>query len=86
MLSAVGTQDSMATSNMKQAAPVRAPELPPAVAAAQAEQEAYRAGREGEERRRQVRALVLIAAVALVLSMVRAGWERVFYRGWWWQW
>jgi len=38
---------------------------------------------ETHERRRQVRGLLLIAAVVLVFSVMRAGVHRVFTVGWW---
>ncbi len=38
---------------------------------------------ESVERRRQVRGLLLLAAVAIVFSIVRAGVHRVFTVGWW---
>ena len=36
-----------------------------------------------QERRRQVRGLLLIAVVILILSILRAGVHRVFTQGWW---
>jgi hypothetical protein len=39
-----------------------------------------------QERRSLTRGLLLLAAIVLVLSMVRAGWGRVFVPGWWHQW
>ena len=38
---------------------------------------------ETHERRRQVRGLLLIAAVVLLASILRAGVGRVFTQGWW---
>jgi hypothetical protein len=38
------------------------------------------------ERRRQVRGLLLLALVALVFAIVRAGVHNVFSRGWWQVW
>jgi hypothetical protein len=35
------------------------------------------------ERRRQIRGLLLLAAVVLVFSVMRAGAHRVFTVGWW---
>jgi hypothetical protein len=45
--------------------------------------EAYRRERETIERRSVSRALILIAIVALLGSMVHAGLDRVFVHGWW---
>ena len=38
--------------------------------------------RESEERRRQVRGLIVLVLVVLLLSITRAHWERVFPHGW----
>jgi len=38
---------------------------------------------EDEERRRQVRGLLLLGLAALVFAIVRAGVHNVFTRGWW---
>jgi len=43
----------------------------------------YRVGREAVERRSMVRGLIFLAVVVIVLSIVRAGLERVFVPGWW---
>ena len=45
--------------------------------------DAYRREREAVERRSMVRALILMAIVALVGSIVHAGLDRVFVQGWW---
>ena len=50
---------------------------------ARAEFETYRAGREAIERRSMVRGLILLAVVAAVGSITRAGLDRVFVHGWW---
>ncbi len=42
-----------------------------------------RTASEIQERRRQVRGLLLIALVILILSILRAGVHRVFTQGWW---
>jgi hypothetical protein len=36
-----------------------------------------------EERRRQIRGLLWLAAGVVVFGVVRAGWHRVFGLGWW---
>jgi hypothetical protein len=38
---------------------------------------------EQRERRRQVRGLLLLAALAIVFAILRAGVHRVFTTGWW---
>ncbi|MCL2659541.1 MAG: hypothetical protein FWD64_03365 [Acidobacteriaceae bacterium] len=38
---------------------------------------------ERQERKRQLRGLLLLAVVALVFSLLRAGLGRVFTHGWW---
>jgi hypothetical protein len=38
---------------------------------------------EAAERRRQVRGLLVLAAIAIVFSILRAGVHRVFTVGWW---
>jgi hypothetical protein len=35
------------------------------------------------ERRRQVRGLLVLAAMVIVFGVVRAGWSQVFTVGWW---
>jgi hypothetical protein len=63
---------------------------PPAIPAATREQQRDLAEletrhREGEhiERRRQLRGLLALAFIVLVLSIARAGVDRVFTHGWW---
>ena len=53
-----------------------------------AEQDAsrYLAEREALERRRQLRGLLLIAALVLILSVARASVENVFPQRWWHPW
>lgn len=70
--------------------PHASPAKPPAVPQLTAEQRREAARRQarqvaGEhvERRRQLRGLVLLALVALALSLTRAGAGRVFPSGWW---
>ncbi len=41
------------------------------------------AAREAAERRQQARGLVLLALAALVFSLARFGFHRVFTPGWW---
>jgi hypothetical protein len=43
----------------------------------------YRLGREGLERRSMVRGLILLAVLVTVVSIARAGMDRVFVHGWW---
>jgi hypothetical protein len=62
------------------------PALPPPellFAQEREEQQRYRAERERMERRSVVRGLILLAMLALVGSMIHAGWGRVFVPGWW---
>jgi hypothetical protein len=53
---------------------------------ARAERQEHRSVREVLERRSVVRGLTLLAVVALVFSIARAGLDRVFVHGWWRQW
>jgi hypothetical protein len=46
----------------------------------------YRSEREGMERRSIARGLIWLAAAALLVSIARAGLDRVFVHGWWNQW
>jgi hypothetical protein len=41
------------------------------------------ADQHGAERVRQVRGLILLALVALLFAVLRAGTDRVFTAGWW---
>jgi hypothetical protein len=43
----------------------------------------YRAAREKIERRSMVRGLIVLAVLVMVGSIVRAGLDRAFVRGWW---
>jgi hypothetical protein len=65
------------------AAPPQLPVLTPALEQKREEFEAYRREREAVERRSVVRALILIAIVVLVGSIVHVGLDRVFVHGWW---
>jgi hypothetical protein len=65
------------------AAPVALPAMTRALLLKRDEFEVYRREREKIERRSMVRALILIAMVALVGSIVHAGLDRVFVHGWW---
>jgi hypothetical protein len=74
---------------MQNVSPAQPPAIPaptPALLRARAEAEARRREREALERRSLVRGLLLLAAILLVLSVARAGLERVFVPGWWRQW
>ena len=64
----------------------RPPEPTPALQRARVERQEHRSEREVRERRSVVRGLILLAMVALVLSIARAGLNRVFVHGWWRQW
>jgi hypothetical protein len=68
------------------AAPPRVPEPTRALLADRAASMERRREREGIERRSMVRGLLVIAALVLVLSIARAGLDRVFVPGWWRQW
>jgi hypothetical protein len=76
---------------MLAATPERA--APPAIPAATqrqqrdlAERDTYHRERENVERRRQLRGLLVLALVVLVLSVARAGLDRVFPASWWHLW
>src|SRR5579875_3406738 len=58
----------------------------PALRQAQQRQSVYLQAREALERRSALRGLVLMALLALVVSLIRAGADRAFYAGWWGQW
>ncbi len=83
----------MAVSNPTQQSAARHRAQPPAIPAptpallqGRAEADAQRRQREALERRSLVRGLLLLAAIVLVLSIARAGLDRVFVPGWWRQW
>ena len=65
---------------------VRPPEPTRAVKEARLQNKAFRRSREALERRSVLRGSILLAIVAMVVSMARAGWDRVFIFGWWRQW
>jgi len=67
----------------QRALPAALPARTRAVLLKRDEFEAYRREREKIERRSIVRALILIAMVALVGSIAHAGLDRVFVHGWW---
>ncbi len=71
---------------VRPAQPPAIPEPTAALLQARAEADAHRQQREALERRSLVRGLLLLAAVVLVLSIARAGLDRVFVPGWWRQW
>jgi hypothetical protein len=63
-----------------------APQLPEPTRGLKREREEfqrYRKEREGIERRSMVRGLIVLAVLALVGSIARAGLDRVFVHGWW---
>jgi hypothetical protein len=65
---------------------VHPPQPTRALERARAEQQEHRNKRELLERRSVVRGLIVLAVVALVFSVARAGLDRVFVHGWWRQW
>jgi len=65
------------------AAAPRTPEPARGILRQRAEFQVYRAERERIERRSAVRGLILLAVVALVGNIARAGLDRVFVHGWW---
>lgn len=65
------------------AEPARAPAPTAEMLAAKAERQIYLRERETVEARGRVRALLLLAVMVLLFSVVRAGWGRVFSPGWW---
>jgi hypothetical protein len=65
------------------AAPAALPAMTRALLLKRDEFESYRRERETIERRSIVRALILIAIVALVGSILHAGIDSVFVQGWW---
>jgi hypothetical protein len=72
-----------ARANDHRAAPPQLPPSSPALERDQQEFQSYRAEREKTERRSVVRGLILMSVLVLVGSIVRAGLDRVFVRGWW---
>jgi hypothetical protein len=73
----------MASDETVRAAPVKAPKPTRALQRSRAAHEVYRGEHEVVERRGMVRGLLLLAMVVLLLSIGRAGLERVFMHGWW---
>jgi hypothetical protein len=71
---------------VRRAAPVQIPEASRALQRVRLTQAAYRDERAALEHRSMVRGLLLLAMVVLVLSIARAGLERVFLHGWWRHW
>ncbi len=65
------------------AAPPRLPQLTPAMKRRREAYEVYCREREQKERRSVVRGLLLMALLALSISIVRSGLDRVFVHGWW---
>lgn len=65
------------------AAPPQRPPRTEAFERERAELERRRRQQETVERRSVVRGLILLAAVVLVGSILRAGLDRVFVHGWW---
>jgi hypothetical protein len=71
---------------VRRAAPVKAPEPTRALQRERDAQATYREERAAVERRGMMRGLLLLALVVLLLSIGRAGLERVFVHGWWRHW
>jgi hypothetical protein len=65
------------------AAPATSPEPTRGLKRKREEFRLYREGREAVERRSMVRGLILLAVVVMVVSIARAGLDRVFVAGWW---
>lgn len=65
---------------------VRPPQPTWALERARAERQEHRSKREVLERLSVVRGLIVLAVVALMFSVARAGLDRVFVQGWWRQW
>lgn len=65
------------------------PSVPPLTASARRDLAAHDVRmrrQESQERVRVYRGLVMLAVLVLLLSMLHAGWGRVFVPGWWRQW
>ncbi|WP_263378018.1 hypothetical protein [Granulicella paludicola] len=73
----------MTSNDEVRAARPQAPAPSRALLRARAEQQERKQQRATVERRSVVRGLVLLALVALGISVARAGFERVFVPGWW---
>jgi hypothetical protein len=71
---------------LEQAEPPCVPEPTVALLQARAAVAEHRERRERLERSSVVRGLIVLALLVLGLSMLRAGWGRVFVPGWWRQW
>ena len=67
----------------RRAEPPRIPAASPAQVRDDAEYRVQLRQAEGRERRSMVRALVVLALLVLLLSIARAGLDRVFPSGWW---
>ena len=65
------------------AAPPKLPQLTPALKRQREAYEVYRSEREQLERRSVVRGLLLMALLALSISIFRSGLDQVFVHGWW---
>ena len=70
--------------NERYADPPRIPAATPALEHAEGERRKYIREREGRERRSVLRGLIVLALVVLILSMWRAGADRLFVGRWWW--
>ncbi len=70
----------------RRAEPPRALTHTPGVLKARAERAVYLHERETKEGRSMLRGLLLLALLALAISLFRAGADRAFFPGWWTQW
>ncbi len=77
---------TQASDQAARAQPPRAPALGPAALKAKAESRAYLEQRERLELRSVLRGLVLLAILALLITLFRADLGRAFFSGWWRQW
>lgn len=66
--------------------PPHPPKLGPAALERAAEAEMYLRDREKLERRSVLRGLLLLALLALLVTLYRADADRIFFSGWWRQW
>ena len=76
----------MAPDEQHRAQPPRPPALRPAQERAEVQRRSALRERFGVEQRSLLRGLILLAVVVLILSLARAGFDRLFVPGWWRQW
>ncbi|MBE7159586.1 MAG: hypothetical protein INR62_14345 [Rhodospirillales bacterium] len=70
----------------KSAGKPRPPALGPAAIEAQERKKQYFHDREQLERYSVLKGLLLLAIIVFFISLLRAGWDRAFFHGWWKQW